>query len=187
MLLLEFLAVGTIGFYILLVAAAILMSELLDAQRPGSATFVAVLTIAMLAVLGNFNPFPWIAANPMMTAIYVAAFFAIGTVWGVFKWFFYLRSSRRKIEELVAEYPMYSRIQLCGELRRRGLPMEFPPLVGDHKTRILGWMVLWPASMLWTLLNDPVRYVFEEIYARIGGTMQAISNAVFKDLKIKED
>lgn len=186
MLLLEFLAVGTIGFYLLIVAAAILMSELLDAQRPGSATFVAVLTIAMLAVLGNFNPFPWIAANPMMTAIYTAAFFAIGTVWGVFKWFFYLRSSRRKMEEIIADHPFYTKEQLKEAFYDHGLPIQFPPLVSDHKTRILGWMILWPASMLWTLLNDPVRYVFEEIYARIGGTMQAISNAAFKDFKIKD-
>ena len=183
MMLLEFLAVGTIGFYILLVASAIIMSELLDNNRPARATFVAIITIAALAILGNFNPLPWISANPVTMLIYVVAFFAIGTVWGVFKWFFYLRRSRRKMDEIIATSGPH--IDIIAEFRWAGLPTEFPPNVSDYKTRILGWMMLWPASMLWTLLNDPVRYIFEEIYSRLGGMMQAISNAAFKDFSHK--
>jgi hypothetical protein len=45
-------------------------------------------------------------------------------------------------------------------------------------------MSLWPASIIWTAFNDPVRWLFEEIYDRIGGLMQAISNRVFKDFEI---
>ena len=185
-MLLEFLAVGTIGFYVLIAIAAILMSELLDTEHPATATFVACVTVAALAILGNFNPLPWLSANPMTAAAYLVAFFAVGTLWGVAKWYFYLRNSRRKMEEIIAEYPSYDKNDLERAFYRRGLPTKFPPMVGDHKTRILGWMMLWPASMLWTLLNDPVRYIFEEIYSRLGGMMQSISNYAFKDFNIKD-
>ena len=59
--------------------------------------------------------------------------------------------------------------------------MTLPPKVGEHRTMILGWMALWPSSVIWTLLHDPVKWVFEEIYAALGGLMQKMANHVFKD------
>jgi len=38
--------------------------------------------------------------------------------------------------------------------------------------------------MVWTLLRDPVRWLFEEIYSMLGNMMQRLSNHVFKDLDI---
>jgi hypothetical protein len=40
--------------------------------------------------------------------------------------------------------------------------------------------------MLWTVINDPVRRAAEEIYARLGGTYQRISNRVFQGYNKKD-
>jgi len=183
MMLLEFLAVGTWGFWVLLCVAAIAMSEMLDTDKPGFAGFVALATLGALAFLGNFNPFPWIKQNPSDAGLYVLAYFALGTTWSVVKWYFWLTRCKRKLMELKAENPNRSMSDLLVyKVRSADRPRSFPPKVGDYKSRIIGWMILWPASAIWTLINDPVRVVFEEIYERISGMMQGISNRIFKDI-----
>ena len=144
MLLLEFLAVGTWGFWVLLALSAVVMSEMLDTDKPGYATVVALITVGSLSVLGNFNPFPWIRVHAVDTGIYFVAYFVIGTLWTVAKWYFWLTRSKRKIVEYLAE----NRSATAYDLRRAGLPHKFPPAVTDYKSRIIGWMMLWPASMI---------------------------------------
>jgi len=181
-MLLEFLAVGTWGFWVLLAIASITMSEMLDHDSPGYATVVALVTAAVIVFFGGFNPISWIKANPTDFGLYAVGYFVAGTLWSVFKWYFWLLNIRRKIMEYKAVYPLATRSDLYNE----GLPTDFPPQVSKYKSRILGWMMLWPASMVWTVINDPVRHIFEWIYDHIGGGMQAISNRVFRDVTLSK-
>jgi hypothetical protein len=176
MVILEFLAVGTIGFYLLLLLSAILMSEMLDNDAAGWATIVAIVTLGMLVVFGGFNPISYLAAHPGEIVLGVAAYFFAGSVWSLVKWYFWLIKMRRRLDS--------------GETVSRVVYgctwVSFPPRPGDHKSRIIGWIALWPASMLWTIINDPVRRAAEEIYARLGGTYQHISNRVFQGYNTKD-
>lgn len=182
--LLEFLAVGAWGFWLLLAISAIITSELTDNDSPGWATITAIGTVAALAVLGDFNPIELLKANPLGAVYFIAAYFVAGTAWSVTKWFFWLRKARAAILEMQSEFPSMDHYSMRTRLRERRLPIEFPPKAGDHKGRIIGWMALWPASMVWTMINDPVRSAFETIYDSIGGALQGISNKVFKDVSL---
>tara|TARA_B110000503_G_C7099463_1_gene393126 strand:- start:221 stop:751 length:531 start_codon:yes stop_codon:yes gene_type:complete len=166
----EFLAVGALGFWLLLVLSAILMSEMLDNDAPGWATIVAMVTVAVLVVFGGVNPISYLAEHPGEIVLGIAAYFFAGAVWSLVKWYFWLVKLRRRIDAGEAQ----DRVLYTAGVR------QFPPHPGDHKSRIIGWIALWPASMLWTMINDPVRRAAEEIYARLGGTYQHISNRVFK-------
>jgi hypothetical protein len=168
----EFLAVGAIGFWALLLLSSIIMSEMMDNNAPGWATIVAIVTVAVLVVFGGFNPITYLAAHPGEVVLGIAAYFVTGAVWSLAKWYFWLVKLRRQISD--ADDRNRSRI-----LWLVGVG-DFPPSPGEHKSRIIGWIALWPASMLWTLINDPVRRAAEEIYARLGGTYQSISNRVFQ-------
>lgn len=106
--------------------------------------------------------------NPLKTMFGILAYFVIGTGWGVIKWFFFVLRERDKVLEKV---------------KNRILPQRETiraPEAVDHKERIITWMAYWPFSMLWTLINDPVRRAFEWIYRRIGKFMQDISDKIFK-------
>ena len=164
----EFLAVGALGFWLLL--APIIMSEMLDNDAPGWATIVAMVTVAVLVVFGGFNPISYLAEHPGEIVLAVSAYFFAGAVWSLVKWYFWLVKLRRRIDAGEAQ----DRVLYTAGMR------QFPPHPGDHKSRIIGWIALWPASMLWTMINDPVRRAAEEINARLGGTYQHISNRVFK-------
>jgi hypothetical protein len=181
MLTLGFLTVGAWGFWVLLIIASIVASELLDTDQPGKASFLALVVVAILAVLSNFNPLTWIAANPVETVAWVVGYFAAGSAWSVGKWWFWLNKSKRRINDLLANNPGKSLKDIAYNFRSLNLPTSFPPKVGDYKSRIIGWITLWPASVAWTLLNDPVRWIGEQIYAHLGGMMQRISNKIFSD------
>jgi len=180
MMFLEFLAVGTWSFWLILGVAAVTMSELLDNNHPGYATTLALVMAAVFVLFGNFNPIAWIMHNTVEMLEYAAAYFAIGALWGLTKWFFWLRKIHTVLEEYSARHPSNSRAWQ-DVAYSRGWPMTLPPKVSEHRTMILGWMALWPSSVIWTLLHDPVKWVFEEIYAALGGLMQKMANHVFKD------
>ena len=57
-----------------------------------------------------------------------------------------------------------------------------PPRPNDYKSTILMWLTFWPASLFWTLLNDPVRAAFRHIYASLVRTLQDISNRAYSDV-----
>lgn len=182
MVFLEFLAVGTWSFWAILAVAAVAMSELLDTNRPGAATAIAIAIVAIFAVLGDFNPLHWMMHNSVTMAEYTAAYFLVGALWGQVKWFFWLRTIRAFLVELKIKSPTTFDAIWKDELYRRSWPMQLPPKVGDHNALIIGWMTLWPSSMIWTLMHDPVKWLFEEIYALLGGMMQRMSNYVFNDI-----
>ena len=164
----EFLAVGALGFWLLL--APIIMSEMLDNDAPGWATIVAMVTVAVHVVVWGFTPISYLAEHPGESVLGIAAYFFAGAVWSLVKWYFWLVKLRRRLDS----GETVSRVIYTAGVH------GFPPNPGDHKSRIIGWIALWPASMLWTMINDPVRRAAEEINARLGGTYQHISNRVFK-------
>jgi hypothetical protein len=51
--------------------------------------------------------------------------------------------------------------------------------MSGHKGKIMGWMAFWPCSAVWTLIHDPVRRGFEEVYAMMGTTFQRMSDRTF--------
>lgn len=79
-----------------------------------------------------------------------------------------------------------------GFLYRGGLPKteadfekqlaNWLPSVTKHKSQIIAWMTLWPASAVATLFNNPIRRFFTWIYNHISGVYQSISNSLISSV-----
>lgn len=54
-----------------------------------------------------------------------------------------------------------------------------------QKDRILVWAMFWPWSMLWTVVNDPVKEFFEWLITEFQGVYQRISDWAFKGVDEK--
>lgn len=192
MVFLEFLAVGTIWFWAVLLLCGIAVSELVDRDRGGAATLVALLTLGALAILGDFNPLAWAMENPTLAALFVPGYLLAGAAWGWLKFAWFARARRRKADAILASFLHQRGIadgakltsdderDLRYELDRQGLVGSVRPLVKEHRGKIIAWMSYWPASILWTLINDPVRRAFVEIYERMGNALQAASDRAFR-------
>lgn len=53
---------------------------------------------------------------------------------------------------------------------------------GDNKARIIGWMSLWPFSMIGTLVDDILLRMWQRFYDLFAGTYQRISDKMIGDL-----
>ena len=50
------------------------------------------------------------------------------------------------------------------------------PSASDSKQDIMRWMSFWPFSMVWTLINDPVKKAFRAIYRGLQKSLQRIAD-----------
>jgi hypothetical protein len=60
-----------------------------------------------------------------------------------------------------------------------------PPSANHNKGKIIFWMSYWPASGIWTLINDPITRIYQFLFTRIVVTFEHISQAMFS--KYKDD
>lgn len=166
--------VGTLWFWILLIVASIFIisySELSDSNSTGF--IVLAVTLILLYFGGNAATFKsignYMVTNPNEVLLWVLGYFIAGTLWSFVKWYFYLIEQKERIINREHSFQYYKE--------------RFE--VKENKERILNWMIYWPLSGLWTLINQPVRKLFKAIFHRIEGTYQKMSDNITKDIKPK--
>ena len=62
--------------------------------------------------------------------------------------------------------------------RRIGITKPEPE---QFKNRIISWIVYWPPSLFWTLLNDPLRRIGQLIYEAVTKSLKSISDSAWRD------
>jgi hypothetical protein len=124
-------------------------------------------------------------------------YFVIGTMWGICKWFFYVRHCRELYDEVKLEFFEKNNVTLKitdpvpDELKTKWVDhirfikrdIDYAPKIKDHKMRLYVWIVYWFWSMIWTIINDPIKKIFKNIYKKIAKFLQSISDKYFDDTK----
>ena len=184
------LAIGTVWFWFVIAAACVIMIAAIEFENVGLATISMIVTLATLGYWGDFNVLTYAREHPPWAIGVVAGYFLAGTVWAVCKWWFYVR---RKLEKYGEARDIFFR---TNDLPSGPVPEEDKvrfrdhlqyhecgvPQVGEEKSRIMTWMAYWPWSMVWTIVNDPIRKIFRHIFKSIQEFLQRISDRVFRDV-----
>lgn len=167
----------------------------------GDKHFWGVTTV----VLSVAAAFWWFSIDPVSIAknhwqealIYIGAYLAGGVVWAVIKWWFFLSNIREDFDEWVAkkkeEDAFHEKAKAAGRNVGEHNPWKstdfsigynksFPPLVREWKGKITGWMIMWPFSAVWTMINDPVRKFFNWTYRVLSGVLQSMNDRQFADI-----
>lgn len=210
-----FLAIGTFWFWALLVIEAIALFALVFNEKGTWATVTLVLTLVLLNFVSKIPIVHYVFANPVKTGLLVVGYFVAGTLWSIAKWWFFVRRRRENYDELKAEFLEEHKIQgdeVPPNLRqqwrhhieyrystqpynskncRDNCDCGIKPLVRNHKGDVLRWMSYWPVSATCTLIDDPVRKLFNWIFCVIHTHLQKVSDSAFKsteaDLRIEAD
>lgn len=190
-----FLLAGGFFFYLLLVIFAGFLFYAVEADSGWYASWTVIVFVIILAQATDIALFTWVLAHPLGAVKYVVYYFLIGSAWGVAKWYFYcikLRSIARDVKTFFLNDKKISGTEIPDTMKddfikvvvnsRHYHDYKFPPQAMDHKSDWLMWATYWPISCAWTMINQPVKYVFEFVYAHLGGMMQKIANMVFKDI-----
>lgn len=131
----------------------------------GNTAFTTILVVLGLCILQFFttlSPLTYVYNNPYNTIIALVGYFAAGCVYVYAKWYSYLRK----------QYETYSRLSYDSGVVE----------VSNNKERIFGWLFYWPLSASWTVLNDPIRRIFNFVYNRISGSLQRMSDKMYSDI-----
>lgn len=204
-MLFELVAVGGIIFWLIVAAVLGLLVLSVERDDPFVATITMIGTIAFFTAFTAFNPFTWVLANSGLILLLAVVYLVIGVAWTVAKWYFYNLNVASKLRRFKAEWTKANPLRpasshrdaetiadyeyrfLCEARHELGLDIhEIPLKVSKNKSRIMTWLVYWPFSALWTLLNDPIRHLYNFVYDRIGGTLQAISDRAFRDIHMNQ-
>ena len=191
--LLEF---GTIWFWLATVIPFVLLIACVEYEKSTSALAILVTVAALFVAFGDKNIIPYIKNHPIQILEYAGGYIAAGVVWGFVKWYFFLLKARDKFtsfrDRWIATYGsindeprttnpgLTNRQVFAREARAKDMMI---PSANDNKGRIIFWMSYWPASALWTLINDPFTRFFKFLYNRIGSVFEMLSNAMFQDLR----
>lgn len=194
----EFMAFGMLLPF--LTAFGLVMFYLIDGEHGGIATFATLVCVAALQWGFGVDMIGAVKAHPMSLLEWAAAYLVVGTIWGVVKWWFYVRKQRRGYDVVRATllvrlglpatgpdgFPTPIPVANKDEFQRMlwsppngGERVEVKPDPTNHKAQIYLWMAYFPWSLTWTLINDPVKRAFDEAYAQVANMLRRISASAF--------
>jgi hypothetical protein len=167
---------GTYWFWVLtLIAVSVIINSLERDSGNWSATVWLILFVGLLGFFGNgqffLNILRFILEKPTVVVLYVIGYLAAGVLWSFAKWFFFLAKKRKEL----GEYEFQNDIQNGYISATR------------YSQKIIHWMLYWPISGIWTILNDPLRTAFEYLYEYFGKTYDRITASFIKQISKQDD
>ncbi len=200
---------GSLWFWALFVPASVLLIWALEGGKSLAAGFLFVVTTSAVLFLGNNEWSAWIMAHPLALLGWAVGYLGIGAVYGVVKWWRFVVFRAKAYRREQTRWLRIERGRVRGDLRvmieaaletgrlspqlqrewRDYLSQEFrlrtrilQPLAPGHKEQIVCWVAYWPWSGFWTLMNDPIRRLFDRIYDSVAGFLGEISDQVYKGI-----
>src|SRR3954447_22656276 len=107
----EVFVVGSLWFWLLLVVETILLSVLVEWDKGAIATATFLITLFLLHFLGDVNIYGYLIRHPWTVVLGAAGYFALGTLWAIAKWWFFVREQRAWYDELRAAYLRLFRLE----------------------------------------------------------------------------
>lgn len=180
----EWIMVGGIIFWILTALVSLILISAVANDSGQGATAVAGLYLATIVLLGDFAPIAWIIANPIDALIGFGAYYIAGVIYTYFKWYRFCLTMRNNY--LREKRDFLDRHGITGDEIPSNLMSRFTPVtapkVGRHKSTIIMWLAYWPFSLAGTFVADIIHNVFIGIYNYISGSLQRVSDNVWKDI-----
>ena len=167
---------GTVWFWLVSVIAIITIVSITEHRRSNYWASLVFIAALVLFIGGNRKFFEdllyLMITYPGISICIAAGYFVAGTVWSIFKWFFYLRTVKEKYE---SPYRNINDFYISHYSVR------------NNFSRIINWMIFWPFSLVWTIINDPVRKIFKTILSSLEGVYDSMAQRILGDLEKKKD
>lgn len=179
-------------FLIVMIITSIIIFGCIAYDSPTGASLAFVMFLFTSELIFKIPIWSTIITQPITVLGFFTLYICIGVGWSFPKWWFFVRKLR---DEYVKELQSFlnsrgfSELTMPEELKQvwfskegRKWKEKIPPSAGDYKTKILSWMLYWPFSMTWTIIDEPFRKAFSRIFEGVRESYQKISNRIFSDL-----
>lgn len=160
------LALGFFGlpwiWMFLLLGLFVFNVVLTEWNETGWSTFLLLFGVSIVAWLGGgINVFTWTWANLSSVVQFIFVYLTFGAVWSVAKWYLYLVKIRESVPA-GGKRPIYA-------------------YANHHKSRITGWIIHWPFSMIGALFGDVLSRIVSSIYTMMSSMYDRIADSVFAE------
>lgn len=176
-----FASLGILEISILLICFAV-VAVLTETEKFGWATFSVLVAVAAAQWLNWVDIIGAVRHNLLVNLAYLGGFIVVGVVWSFVKWFSFLMRFRDVLRKTTVRGSKY-----YGHTEYRGISLKKKPQAAEQKARITAWMIFWPFSFVGTLLNDPVRRIFNLIFGSLKQQYQKLSDRLFRGVVFEED
>lgn len=178
--------------FFLLILTALFITEtiLCEVEQFGWATFTLIATLVAAHFFHIFSVVQFVSQHGWMTGLYVIAYVGIGIAWSFVKWFSFLMSFRDKFRAAKAAWLANNYIAPGAVLTSKQTKdfqdnllysLRTAPTALTNKSRIMSWMCFWPFSFIGTLLNDPIRRLFNFLFDHFKALYQKMADRIFRD------
>jgi hypothetical protein len=154
-------------FWLLVFVIAVLNARFLATDNASAAIAITVIVIIATFLFTDASlPLFWVA-------ILVPTYFVVGIAWAVYKWDRFLDE---KIKAQIEGYAKYVADVKAKDPTALARPFESwtdKITASDESERIIGWIVLWPWSMLYVVLKFPWRLA-TKLWEYLSSTFQRI-------------
>jgi hypothetical protein len=192
------IAVGSFWFWSLIAVALVLGFIFIENENLAGLTWATIIAFAVICLLSPIKgTLLVLASNPLLLLGAIACYILIGLLYSFLKWDRFFSKVRMKYEQMKIEWlsnkgisgetvPQDMKVvwsayldRYCHrtELERRAILLAFNKVrYTDFKGLIVSWIIWWPISATWMLINDPMRKIAEELVYRFRKVYEIIAN-----------
>lgn len=172
-------------------------------EKGAWSTFTVAATVAVIVLFSNLHILSWLRSLTVGEVIlYAGGYIVIGFTYMVLKWIYNTFEIKSKYTEYREEWLRYNKLVIAlpsassTDLNEQKILASFksdlysatkiriddlPPKIRNHRGDLIFWACYWHLSLIFTLLNNPLRHLVTFIINLSTKPLNAISAAMFKD------
>jgi len=185
-----FFIVGGMAFWTLTFLWFFALMYCVEDELSGGALASIVIYVFLIHIFGNANIIEYITGNWYKFLWYLMAYLVIGISWSMLKLRFSIKAIGRKIEDIRKNNKNKNEVVIQRMIDTKLTHKERNRIEFDEcKGAIIFWMSYWPASLVWTMIDDPFKRMIKWIYNEVlRGVFKKIHTRALGDvLKKNED
>tara|TARA_R110002110_G_scaffold181552_7_gene387940 strand:+ start:53 stop:658 length:606 start_codon:yes stop_codon:yes gene_type:complete len=171
-----------------------------ETESPFWGSFIVLGTFLVSWLIFGISVVTAVVSNPLLAAGAFAGYILAGIAWAYPKWWFHVRSLRNEYVDVMRAFLSnrgYEGAESADEIPAQYLnawhstrsyshwSRIFPILARANKRKIMTWMVWWPVSMVWTLINDPIRKMYRYIWDALRSTFDRVAASAMGGVEIQ--
>lgn len=178
----------SLTFMIPFVAWNCLLIYCVEDESPGYAFGLTIFFILLIQICSDFSIPGWINLNAGSFIKWGLAYIGVGVIYSTIKYILYLTDKRRTFDKKFNRFKSKHKLKsdvtienvpnvhkhICYETMRF---VSIPDLFESTKY-IVFWMSYWPWSAFWTILNNPLKWLFEELKEMFSGLWKGLHKRI---------
>jgi hypothetical protein len=180
---------GALGWWALTVLFVIYVFFALDKDKSLFwPIFLLILYVLFTQFLARVDVFGFAAHHPVQLVLYILGYFVVGFMWSFVKWWLLVSTVADKYRErrkvFLADIDKRLNQEALDEKWRHIMYNDDlgKPKLSKEKKKVTLWIMYWPMSMLWSLLDDFIKKMIRHLIIKFQKVYQYLTDRAFKDI-----